>query len=89
MGDPADRAADGKDAGEGVPRECQRVEQERGVELHIDVERTAGFALFQDGERALFNGFRQTDTVTIDLTAAAIICVKAPFKASARGSRTR
>src|SRR6476659_9700942 len=51
MGEPAHRATEREDAGEGVRREAERFQQQRRVELDIGLERPVRFALAQDGER--------------------------------------
>src|ERR1700742_873636 len=47
VGDPAGRARQGEDAGEGVGREGQGLQQQRGVELHVHVQWPVGLALAQ------------------------------------------
>ena len=55
MGDPAGDAAHGEDGDERVPRQAQRVQQERRIELHVGVEGTAGLQALEGGDRVLLH----------------------------------
>ena len=55
MGAPAGDAADREQRGEGLARDLQRLEQQRGVVLDVGVEPPAGLVLAQRRDRALLD----------------------------------
>src|SRR6478735_5350556 len=77
MGDPADRPSHCEDAGETVGRECERFEQEGGVEFDIRLQCAVRLPLTKNSQGGLLDRLRVSEAagIRIELAYRALQCV--------------